>query len=143
MSHAANLSEAHTGGVSKQRILIIDDEPAFTRLVKLNLEKTGEFEVREQNIAQHAVRTAREFDPNLILLDIIMPGTDGGEVYTSLKADPKLKNIPVLYVTATLSRHETGEHGLASGGALYLGKPVTLETLLTCIKENLREAVSA
>lgn len=137
MSHTFNQTDTRNDSGTRKKVLIIDDEPAFTRLVKLNLEKTGEFEVREQNLPNDAVRLAKEFNPHLILLDIIMPGVDGGDVYASLKADADLQHIPILYVTATLSHRETGHHGLSSGGAIYLAKPLTLDTLVACINEQI------
>lgn len=138
-----NQPNQQNNGGAKKRVLIIDDERAFTRLVKLNLEKTGEFEVEEQNDALKAVRSVQEFKPDLILLDVIMPDMDGGGIEASLKSDPNLCHIPVLYLTATLSQRETGVHGKLSGGALFLGKPVKMETLLFCIKENLNRSAGA
>ena len=129
--------------MDKTRILIIDDEPGFTRMVKLNLEKTGEFEVREENRAPNALVAAREFKPDLILLDVIMPTMDGGDVYAHLRKDRQLKNTPVLFLTATVSKNEAGSHGLTSGGALFLAKPVSVEGLIQRIRENIRPPAPA
>jgi CheY-like chemotaxis protein len=123
--------------MGKKRILIIDDEPGFTRMVKLNLEKTGEFEVREENRAPNALATAREFKPDLILLDVIMPTLDGGDVFAHLQKDRLLKGTPVVFLTATVTKDEAGRHGLNSGGALFLAKPVSVENLIHCIQEHL------
>lgn len=122
--------------MAKQRILIIDDEKGFTRMVKFNLEKTGDFEVREENRAPSALMTAREFKPDLILLDVIMPTMDGGDVYAQIQKDRHLKKTPVVFLTATVSKNEAGMHGLNSGGALFLAKPVSVENLIQCIREN-------
>jgi len=127
--------------MDKKRILIIDDEPGFTRMVKLNLEKTGFFEVREENKATYAIPAAREFKPDLILLDVIMPTMDGGDIAAHIKADRHLRDIPVVFLTATVSQREAGEEGMKSGGALFLAKPVSVETLIKCINENTRKAV--
>src|SRR5512143_1894188 len=113
--------------MEKKRILIIDDEPAFTRMVKLNLEKTGSFEVREENKATYALAAAREFKPDLILLDVIMPTLDGGDVAAQFEKDKHLKGTPIVFLTATVSRREAGPAGLNSGGSLFLAKPVSLE----------------
>src|SRR4051812_5997949 len=64
----------------KRRILIVDDEPDFTFMMGLTLEQTGQFEVRQENDAFQALATAREFLPDLILLDVMMPDMDGGDV---------------------------------------------------------------
>jgi CheY-like chemotaxis protein len=125
-------------GMEKKRILIIDDEPSFTRMVKLNLEKTGAFEVREENKATYAVAAAREFKPDLILLDVIMPTMDGGDVAAHIQNDRQLKGIPVVFLTATVSHREAGQAGLNSGGALFLAKPVSLDNLIKAINENVR-----
>ena len=124
--------------MEKKRILIIDDEMSFTRMVKLNLERTGEFEVREENKATAAIAAAREFKPDLILLDVIMPTMDGGDIASRIQNDKLLRGTPVIFLTATVSQREAGPKGLSSGGALFLAKPVSLENLIQHIKENLR-----
>jgi len=125
--------------MEKKRILIIDDEASFTRMVKLNLEKTGAFEVREENRAAYAVAAAREFKPDLVLLDVIMPAMDGGDVAAQIRNDRHLKGTPIVFLTATVSQREAGEGGLNSGGDLFLAKPVSLENLIHCINENARK----
>jgi two-component system OmpR family response regulator len=125
--------------MEKKRILIIDDEPGFTRMVKLNLEKTGFFEVREENKASYAIPAAREFKPDLILLDVIMPTMDGGDVAAHFKSDRHLRDIPVVFLTATVSQREAGDEGMKSGGSLFLAKPVSVENLIKCINENTRK----
>jgi len=110
-------------------------------MVKLNLEKTGFFEVREENKATYAIPAAREFKPDLILLDVIMPTMDGGDVAAHIKADRHLRDIPVVFLTATVSQREAGDDGMKSGGALFLAKPVSVETLIKCINENTRKPV--
>jgi len=124
--------------MEKKRILIVDDEPGFTRMVKLNLEKTGEFEVREENRAMAALASAREFKPDLIILDVVMPSLDGGDVANLLKKDRLLRDIPVVFLTATVSRREAGPEGLTSGGELFLAKPISVDTLVHCIREHVR-----
>lgn len=128
--------------MEKKRILIIDDEASFTRMVKLNLEKTGAFEVREENKATYALAAAREFKPDLILLDVIMPALDGGDVAGQIRNDRHLKGTPIVFLTATVSQREAGEAGLNSGGDLFLAKPVSLETLIHCLNENIRKTSS-
>jgi DNA-binding response OmpR family regulator len=125
--------------MEKRRILIIDDEASFTRMVKLNLEKTGTFEVREEHRATYALAAAREFKPDLILLDVIMPTMDGGDVASQIRNDRHLKTTPIVFLTATVSQREAGEAGLNSGGDLFLAKPVSLENLINCLNENIRK----
>lgn len=122
----------------KIRILIIDDEPSFTRMVKLNLEKAGRYEVREENRALHAVAAAREFKPDLILLDVIMPAMDGGDVAAKIKNDSHLRGIPILFLTATVSVREAGKDGLNAGGDLFLAKPISVDALIDVIHRHCR-----
>jgi len=126
----------------KKRILIVDDEPSFTRIMRLNLEKAG-FEVREENHATNAVAAAREFKPNLVLLDVIMPAMDGGDIAAQIQKDRHLKGTPIVFLTATVSQREAGVQGLNSGGSLFLAKPVSFEHLVNCINENTSKPASA
>jgi DNA-binding response OmpR family regulator len=132
---------AEKATMDKKKILIIDDEPSFTRMVRLNLEKTGMFEVREENRATGALNTARDFKPDLILLDVIMPTMDGGDVAAQIQNDRHLKGTPIIFLTATVSQKEAGPAGmLNSGGCVFLAKPVSLEALVKAINENIRKA---
>lgn len=124
----------------KKRILIVDDEATFTRMVRMNLEQTGRFEVREENKAAKAMSAAKEFKPDLILLDVIMPAMDGGELASRMKADPALGKIPIVFLTATVSKNEAQDEGFTSGGFLFLAKPVSLQNLLKTIDESLGQA---
>ena len=87
-----------------KRILVIDDEPSMTRMIRLNLEMTKRYQVREENNAMHALAAAREFKPDLILLDVIMPGMDGGELARRIKTDPTLSLVPVIFLTGTVTK---------------------------------------
>ncbi|HXG48064.1 MAG TPA: response regulator [Methylomirabilota bacterium] len=132
--------EANTAApVARKRILIVDDEASFTRMVKLNLEKTGLFEVRAENVAHCAVPAAREFKPDLILLDVVMPGADGGDVAAHIRRDRHLREVPIIFLTATVSRREAGAGGMTSGGSLFLAKPISAEDLVKCIQDHLRK----
>lgn len=121
----------------KKRILIVDDEAPTTRLIRLNLEHTGRYEVREENDSLSAVNAALEFLPDLILLDVVMPSLDGGDVVARLKTDPKLKNIPVVFLTATVRKTEVDTHGGIVGGFPFLAKPTSAKELIDCIEQQL------
>ena len=88
----------------------------------------------------HAFAATREFKPHLILLDVIMPTMDGGDVAAQIQLDPHLKDTPVIFLTATISRREAGVTGLNSGGELFLAKPVSAALLMQRIQEKLRTA---
>ena len=72
--------------MTKKRILIIDDEASFTRLLKLNLEYNGHCVLHEENVGPRGVATIKQFKPDLILLDVMMPGIDGGQIPSGCKA---------------------------------------------------------
>ena len=122
--------------MAKKRILVIDDEASITRTMKVNLERTGAYTVGTENQAAHALATAREFGPDLILLDVMMPEKDGGEVAAEIKADPDLQHVPIVFLTAIVSKKETGGEPLESGGQTFIAKPTTLNSLIQCIEEN-------
>jgi DNA-binding response OmpR family regulator len=129
--------------LSKRKILIIDDEVDLTMLVKLNLEKTGRYEVREENRALNGLSAAREFKPDLVLLDVMMPDLDGGDVLAQLKADSNLKDIPVVFLTATVLKEEVAKKGGLIGGYPYIPKPFRSEILLNCIEKILPQQAQA
>ena len=122
--------------MSKKRILIVDDESGFTHLLKLTLEKTGDYVVCEENDGVRTREVAREFKPDLIFLDIVMPKIDGGDVASQIKSDPVLKNVPIVFLTAIVSQKEASSGGLI-GGFPFIAKPITLESLIKCIEETL------
>ena len=86
----------------RYKVLAIDDEVGFTRLVKMNLEKGGEYEVRIENDSNQALDTALEFLPDVVLLDIVMPGLDGGDVAALFQNHEVLKDVPIIMMTALM-----------------------------------------
>lgn len=120
-----------------RKILLIDDEEGFTQLLKMNLEKTGNFEVMIENDSTKAVATARSFQPDIVLLDVVMPGMDGGDVQAQFQADFNLKKTPVIMLTALVDSAELSEGAVAqSGTSIVLPKPVDLPLLLRVIDES-------
>ena len=121
----------------KKRILVVDDEPSITRLLKLNLEQTGDYVVRTENGATGALAAAQEFQPNLILLDVAMPGMDGGQLARRIQDTPKLNSVPIVFLTALATKQEvTQSHGII-GGMPFLAKPVDMKEVLTCLNKHL------
>jgi len=123
--------------MTKTRILVVDDEASVTRGIRLNLEAV-DYEVRTENRAEDALAAARDFRPDLILLDVMMPGMDGGDVAGQMREDAALKDIPIVFLTALTSNRETGGHEMISGPTLYLAKPVVLSELVKCIERHVR-----
>jgi len=124
--------------MEKKKILIVDDEVNFTKMVKLNLEETGQYEVMVENNSSNAFGDAKEFKPDLILLDIMMPGMDGGDVASQLKSDNTLKNIPVVFLTAIIKEDEIDSHDGSIGGHPFIAKPVSTEDLIKYIEKYIR-----
>jgi CheY-like chemotaxis protein len=124
----------------KKRILVVDDEAGITRLLKLNLEQTGDYLVRTENSSKAAVAAAEEFQPDLVLLDVMMPDMDGGNLASRFQAHPIFKAVPIVFLTATVTREEVRtRHGLV-GGLPFLAKPVNLQEVLSCLKQHLGKA---
>jgi CheY-like chemotaxis protein len=120
------------------KILLIDDEEGFTRLLKMNLEKSGKYEVMVENNSMRAHTTARHFLPDLILLDVVMPGLDGGDLLSRFGDDPSLRNVPVVMLTALVSRDDTSPQAVAQSGTIsVLPKPVDLAKLTQVMEEAL------
>jgi len=120
----------------KRHILIVDDDPDSTHLVKILLEKTGNYVVLEENDADQAHRSARNFRPHAILLDIMMPKTDGSEVAAQIEADPELCGTPIIFLTALITEPET-RAGLRIEGHRSLAKPINIPRLIDQIEESL------
>jgi CheY-like chemotaxis protein len=120
----------------KPRILIIDNNRDFTLSAKLGLERTGRYAVSEENEPARAHQTAQRVKPDLILLDIAMPETDGGEVAARIEADPTLRRTPVVFLTALVTKAEA-RSGLEIQGHPFLAKPISIPELVAGIERNL------
>ena len=118
-----------------KNVLIIDDDVSLAESLRINLEATGKYNARVENRSVLALSTAHEFHPDIILLDYIMPGQDGGDVSARLHDDPALKDVPVIMITALISNSETGEAGISRrGGTLMMAKPIRLAKLIENIE---------
>jgi CheY-like chemotaxis protein len=121
----------------KKRILLVDDEPFLTTLLRMNLEDTGQYEVREENNSLKALDVIKEFMPDLILLDVMMPDLDGADILFRLKSDQRLKNIVVVFHTATVRRIELDGHGGIISGYPFLPKPSSTKQVIEFIEKHL------
>src|SRR4051812_1526863 len=113
--------------MAKKRILLVDDERSFTTLLKLNLEETGNYEVRVENWPEDAFKAAKEFKPDLVLLDIIMPRVPGGNVAAQITEDPELKDTPIVFLTAAVRKHQVEENEGIICEHPCLAKPATVD----------------
>ena len=117
-------------------ILIVDNNHNFTRAAKRALERTGRYLVFEENDATKAHQTAQNLKPDLILLDVAMPETDGGEVAARIQSDPTLRRIPIVFLTALVTKAET-KLDMRIQGHPFLAKPISFPDLVAGIEENL------
>jgi CheY-like chemotaxis protein len=118
----------------KKRILVVDDEPALTRMVKLNLERTGNYQVRTENQGVKAIPAVIEFQPDLIFLDVMMPDMGGEDISAQLKEDPVLSKFKFVFMTAIVTKDETEAMGTEIGGNEFLAKPVKTSELIEVIE---------
>jgi CheY-like chemotaxis protein len=114
----------------KRRILIVDNDTNATHLVRILLEKTGQYLVLEENSSTRAYRSAR------ILLDVVMPIRDGGEIAAQIRADPELQNTPIIFLTALVTPTEA-RAGAHIDGHPFLAKPINIQELISTIDERL------
>jgi CheY-like chemotaxis protein len=117
-----------------QRVLIVDNDRDSTHLVKVLLEKTGHYVVLEDNEPTRAHLSARNFRPDLILLDVVMAEADGGEIAAKIEADPELHNTPIIFLTALVTRAEANA-GLHIDGHPFLSKPINIQELISPSKD--------
>lgn len=120
----------------KQTILIVDDEQDLLDLIEYNLKKVG-FDVLKAENGLEGIEMARTYHPHLVLLDIMMPKMDGFEVVDRMRDDPKLKHIPIIFLTAR-GDEKTEVEGLNKGGDDYITKPISTTKLISRIHAVLR-----
>ena len=123
--------------MAKRRILVVDDEADLCRLVSETLEASG-YDVRTAGSGEEAIRAAGLQLPDLVLLDVMMPGMDGFTVYEKLRAKPVDLRSPIVFLTA---RREIDDKllGFEKGAADYITKPFHLKELLARVKVHLGE----
>lgn len=123
--------------MNKKRILIVDDEPSITQLLRLNLEKTGHYTVHTENIAERVMGTLHEFNPDLILLDVMMPGMDGGQLASKIQAVREFRHTPIVFLTAAVKQAEVDARDGMIGGFPYIAKPLNVRGVISVIEKHL------
>ena len=113
-----------------KKVLIIDDEIFFCRAIQKNLELKEEYQVLIATRGDEGLRLARTEQPDVILLDIMMPGMSGTEVTDALLADPVTRSIPIIYVTAIINEDDIQRGAGIAGGKAIIAKPVKIEELV-------------
>ena len=125
------------GVPTKKRVLVVEDQSAVCDLVSEMVQSHPRcVSVGTASDGLSAIELALRLKPDILVLDVIMPGVDGGELASRIKADSLLKEVPVIFLTATVSKREAAE-GVFTGGYLFLPKPVGLKNLVECMENVL------
>ena len=119
--------------LDRRRILVVDDEERMVRFIRMNLEHDG-FQVGEAFNGKQAIQKIRDFTPDLILLDVMMPDIDGFDVLETIR---DFSNVPVIMLTAK-GEEDDRVRGLEHGADDYITKPFSLRELLARVKAILR-----
>jgi DNA-binding response OmpR family regulator len=122
--------------MEKSKILIIDDEVDFGKIIKMNLEESGDFTVEIAKDGKTGIKLAQKIKPNLILLDVRMPGMDGFQVLEKLKKSNETLSIPVVMLSAMGDDFTKGKASELYGEE-YITKPIDIQALKVKIKEIL------
>jgi two-component system, OmpR family, alkaline phosphatase synthesis response regulator PhoP len=123
------------GKKAAYKVLVVDDEEPILELLKYNLEKEG-FDILTSSNGRDALKEAKK-NPDLILLDVMLPEMNGHDVMRALKADPSTATIPVIFLTARTSELDE-VIGLELGAADYITKPISIPKLIARVKSTLR-----
>lgn len=127
--------------MDKKSILVVDDERTILMVLENLLTSKG-YLISTAGNGKDAVILATSKCPDLIILDLVMPNMDGSKIAEKLKENPKTSHIPIIFLTALLSRNEQEEMGHLAGNSVCLAKPYETEELLTEIEKLLSKKVA-
>ena len=118
--------------MEKKEILIVDDDRGILRTLEKILVEAG-YSVTPHSSGKEAIKTARDKSPDLIILDIMMPDMDGGEVAQILKNDPETRDIPIIFLSALITENEE-KSSSRKHGIILLSKPFESEKLIKLVE---------
>jgi len=122
---------SHKIKISGTKVLVVDDEPEITDIVEAFLTEAG-YTVAVENRPNEAVKRAQEFLPDVILLDIMMPGVDGYDFCQTIKKQPDLAHVPIIFLTGKDRADDMGR-SFKVGGDMFIKKPFSCERLLEIV----------
>ncbi len=128
-------------GGEMENILIIDDDPSTTRLLEVLLTREG-FNILSENLGEKALATSQNFNPNLIILDLMMPGIDGLQICRALKKDPVLGEVPVIMFSA-VNEEILKSQARDAGVNDYITKPIHPDELVSRIRMWLNKKLAS
>ncbi len=120
---------------ARPRILIVDDDPVIVRLLQINFRLEG-YLVETASRGEEALERAAESRPDVVVLDVMMPGVDGWEVCLRLKADPAMREVPIIFLSAR-AQDEDRQRGYALGVSEYVTKPFDPAHLVEIVARSL------
>ncbi len=129
------------GGNLTQSVLIVDDEPMARTLLRLMLVRAG-FNVSEAEDGYDALKKVQDYQPDIILLDVMMPGMDGFTVCETLRGEEKTSALPIIMLSAKTDL-ESINKGLRVGATKYLTKPISPEDLTRHVHDALGNTAQA
>jgi len=132
------MMSAIVGGGTKPLVLVVEDEAALATMLRYNLEKQG-FRVDEAVDGQEALTRIAEFQPDIVLLDWMLPVMSGIEVCRQIRRRPQTRDLPVIMVTAR-TEDQDSVRGLNTGADDYITKPFNMEALLARMRALLRRS---
>jgi two-component system, OmpR family, response regulator len=118
----------------KKRILVADDDPAISRLLERIL--IAEFDVVTASDGRAALTLALQMKPQLLILDVMMPAMDGFSVAAQVRAQPHLKNVPIIFLTARDTALDTIK-GIQAGARHYITKPFKIDDVVAKVRKTL------
>jgi DNA-binding response OmpR family regulator len=123
--------------MGKMKLLMIDDDRALGEMLKLKIEKSGGYKVTYSPDGHRIVELAQELKPDLVILDIDMPGTDGGDAQAALEKNPATAGIPVLFLSSLVTPEDVTASGGVISGHDMASKQTTVSELLERIQAML------
>jgi CheY-like chemotaxis protein len=124
------------------KVLVIDDEDDIRQIARLSLAAVGRMEVAEASCGSEGIRMARQEDPDVVLLDLMMPGMDGLSTFHALRSDPETSEIPVVFLTARATSAEA-DRLTALGACGVLTKPFDPMALPGLLRELLKDCANS
>ena len=126
-----------------KKIMMVDDDKDLCFFLKKNLEKDKEMQVSVCSESRDAVKMIKEVRPDVVLLDIMMPGKSGIDIASELRNGKDTKNIPIVFLTAIIKEEEIEKHKNLIGEGYYISKPVEVEDLIKAINKVTAESAPA
>lgn len=117
--------------IQTAKVLVVDDEPEITDIVETFLGEAG-YTVTVENHSRLAIAKAKEFKPDVVILDIMMPDIDGYAICQEIKQDPALASVPIIFLTGK-DRNDDMGRSFKAGGDMFIKKPFSCERLLEIV----------